>query len=94
MRGLLIVVFLSLLVIAAACAREDAGVNEGNSAVVQELVKANCASCHGGSLDTVPGSHLSLTELEKLIVEGRGNMPAIDVTEKEARQIAEYLINK
>lgn len=65
---------------------------ENEVATAEELVKSNCASCHSGDFELVAGeSDLTVDEIEDIIKNGVGSMPAIDVTDEEATMIAEYL---
>lgn|SRR5699024_6009825 len=60
---------------------------------VEELIKSNCASCHSGDFELAAGeSNLSAEEIEDIIKDGIGSMPAIDsVTDEETTMIANYL---
>jgi len=102
-KWLLAIVFGSVLVL-GACGGDDgggdgagsdeaeAGESESVVADVEELVKDNCASCHSGDFELVPGdTGFSKDELVDIIKEGIGSMPAIDVSDDEATAIAEYL---
>jgi len=98
-KWLLAIVFGSVLVL-GACGGDDGGSDaasgEGESesvaSDVEELVKDNCASCHSGDFELVPGdTGYSKDELVDIIKDGIGSMPAIDVSDDEATAIAEYL---
>ena len=67
--------------------------SEGEAVDPEELVESNCASCHGDGFELVPGeTNLSVEEIEDIIKNGIGSMPAIDsVTDEEATIIADYL---
>lgn len=102
-KKLLVFVGIIGLILLVACGSGDNNNNnnatndeaENNDVVtteeVEELVKGNCTNCHGGEIDSVPGDHLSVADLKEVILEGTGDMPAIDVTDEEAQMIAEYL---
>ena len=70
-------------------------------AATAKLFENNCSACHGQDLTggvgpdlTKVGSRLSQAEMEKIIKEGKGAMPAGLVDESEAVQMAEWLANK
>src|SRR5690625_2455624 len=71
----------------------DNQAEEADSVDAEELVKSNCASCHSGDFELVAGgSNLPAEEIEDIIKNGVGSMPAIeDVTDEEAKSIANYL---
>lgn len=71
---------------------EATEVAEGDVVEPEEIYKESCASCHSGDFDFGQGEvDLSVEEIEDLILNGIGNMPAIDVSEEEANALAIYL---
>ena len=97
MKKWLTVLILGLVLVLGACGGDDAeeaGDDEIDVAAAEELVKSNCASCHSGDFELVPGDYdLSLEEMEDIILNGVGEMPAIDVTDEEATLISKYLVD-
>ncbi|SDX97885.1 cytochrome c551 [Salimicrobium album] len=84
--------------------QESSGESSGgevDSAAAEEAFQANCASCHGGdlgggvgpALDSV-GADMSQDDIVTIIQNGRGDMPAQDVDEETATQIAGWLAQK
>lgn len=77
---------------------EDEATDEGEGeavSAVEELYEDSCASCHAGDFALTPGGEdFSVAELEEIILDGIGDMPAIDVSDEEATLIAEYLTNE
>lgn len=66
----------------------------------EELVNANCISCHGENLEGASGpaireagSVFSEDEIIDISMNGIGNMPAIIGNPEEADAIAQYLIS-
>ncbi|MDP4086677.1 MAG: cytochrome c [Bacillota bacterium] len=64
-------------------------------------MQKSCVSYHGQNLEGVVGpslndiqSKLSQSDIENIIVNGRGNMPAGLVSKKEAQTIAEWLSSR
>ena len=76
---------------------EDSG-GEMDSAAAEEAFQANCASCHGGdlgggvgpALDSV-GADYSEDEIMDIIQNGKGDMPAQNVDDETAQQVAGWL---
>lgn len=78
----------------------DDAAEEGGSvdaSAAEELYKQSCASCHGadlsgqGSFPSLKGTGLSAEEIETIILEGRGSMPAQLLTGDDAKTVAEWL---
>src|SRR5690554_845351 len=82
----------------------DTGGETASAGNGEELYTAkNCASCHGQNLEgmgdafpalTDVGSRLSQDEIKEVIQNGRGAMPAQNVTEEEATALSEWLASK
>ncbi|RWZ60053.1 cytochrome c [Halobacillus fulvus] len=71
---------------------------ETASADPEQLYQNQCASCHGGDLSGGVGPNLqdvgsrySAEEIQDIIVNGKGNMPAGLYTGEEATAVAEWL---
>ncbi|NIK12517.1 c-type cytochrome [Alkalibacillus almallahensis] len=109
MKKWLLIGFISFMMILAACgggdnSGSDGGSEEGNAnetAQGEELFQQNCASCHGGDLTGGTGPDLTnasdsydQSEIVTIITEGKGSMPAQDVSEDEASQIADYVLSQ
>lgn len=67
----------------------------------EEIFESNCASCHGDDLSgdvgpdlTNVGSDHSEDEIEDIIINGQGEMPAGMATEDEAEVLAGWLAEK
>jgi mono/diheme cytochrome c family protein len=65
------------------------------------LYEANCALCHGtnGDKGVAGAANLRITamdaaELKKVILKGKGSMPAIQVSEEDAQSITDYVNEK
>jgi|SRR5690625_165488 len=75
---------------------EDGGAVD--TAAAEDAYKASCASCHGDdlsggagpALDAV-GSDYSADEIEDIIANGKGSMPAGLISGDEATAVAEWL---
>lgn len=74
---------------------------ETANASPEELFQAKCASCHGGNLEggvgpnlTQVGSRYSAEEIQEIIVNGKGAMPAGLYTGEQAQILAEWLAEK
>lgn len=75
-------------------------VEEGETAMdAEDIFKNSCANCHGDDLSgegsnpdlTEVGSRLSAEEIEEIINEGQGDMPAEMASPEEAEVLAEWL---
>lgn len=67
----------------------------------EKLYQQSCASCHANDLSgqagpglTDVGSNLSEDEIEKIIIEGKGSMPAGLVGDDDAKILASWLAEK
>ncbi|API90559.1 MULTISPECIES: cytochrome c550 [Virgibacillus] len=67
----------------------------------EAVYETNCSSCHGGDLSggmgpdlTQVGSKLSKDEIQNIIINGQGQMPAGMASEAEAQVLAEWLAEK
>lgn len=80
----------------------DEDADEGDSTVdasaAEEIYKQSCASCHAADLTggagpdlTTTGADFSVEEIEDIINDGIGSMPAGLVPEDEATVLAEWL---
>lgn len=105
---LLAVVFGAVLVLGACGGNKadkgtDTGTgNETASVDVEAVVQNSCIMCHGGNLEgqggapglTDVGSRLSESEIHDVIVNGRGGMPAIKMSEEESTAVSKWLAEK
>ncbi|MBU5466418.1 cytochrome c [Virgibacillus sp. MSJ-26] len=77
-------------------------VQEGETSDDPEaLFENNCASCHGDDLSggmgpdlTQIGNKHSADEIKEIILQGQGDMPAIDVEDEQAEALADWLSEK
>lgn len=67
----------------------------------EEIFESNCASCHGSDLSgsvgpdlTKVGSDHSEEEIQDIILNGQGDMPAGMATDEEAEVLAGWLAEK
>lgn len=67
----------------------------------EKLYNQKCSSCHGGNLEggvgpalDKAGSNLSKEDIEKIIADGQGAMPAGLLKGDEASQVADWLASK
>jgi mono/diheme cytochrome c family protein len=72
----------------------DKSVTDGKS-----IYEANCAVCHGndGKLGMAGASDLSQTKLSQseiasIILNGKGAMPKVKMTDDQANAVAEYIL--
>ncbi|MFJ7932847.1 cytochrome c551 [Sporosarcina sp. NPDC096371] len=82
---------------------KQAGAGGETAAVDPEaVVKSSCIMCHGGNLEgqgnapslTDVGSRLSETEIHDVIVNGRGGMPPVKLSDDETNAVAKWLSEK
>ncbi|HLS22516.1 MAG TPA: cytochrome c [Pseudogracilibacillus sp.] len=76
---------------------EDNGGEETSD--VEAIYANSCAACHGDDLSgavgpdlTAVGGSLSAEEIEDIILNGLGSMPPVSVSEEEAAELAEWLV--
>ena len=95
---------LAVLVFAVAGCNGEKGHSEGDPALGADVYDASCAGCHGaaGGGEAESGvvgaadlsEHVAETEdhhLEEVILDGVGEMPAIDLSEEELADVIAYL---
>lgn len=77
---------------------EEEGNNQTYDTDAEEYYKKSCAACHGGDLTGLSapnisevGYSMSASEIEDIIINGKGAMPAGLLPEDEAREVAEWL---
>ncbi|HIS28647.1 MAG TPA: cytochrome c [Candidatus Avamphibacillus intestinigallinarum] len=70
----------------------------GETADPEDIFKQSCASCHANDLSGDFGPDLrkvgkdhSADDIKKIVLEGQGQMPAQDLSDDEATEIAEWL---
>lgn len=79
----------------------DEDAEEGDTDDPEDIFEDNCASCHGDDLSGDMGPNLqevgdrhSEDEIEDIIMNGKGDMPAGLVEEDEADTLADWLADK
>lgn len=77
---------------------EETGGETADAGEAEDIYKNSCASCHGGDLEggagpdlTSVGSDLSQEEIETVIEEGQGSMPAGLVSGDDLTTLAGWL---
>ncbi|HLR65671.1 cytochrome c551 [Virgibacillus alimentarius] len=80
-------------------AEEEGGTVD--TAAAEEIFESNCASCHGADLSggagpdlTKAGADHSADEIKDIIQNGKGSMPAQQVSEDDATTLADWLAEK
>lgn len=76
----------------------DGGETAVDTAAGEEVYQANCAMCHGADLSggagpelTAAGSTYSAEEIEDIIVNGKGSMPAQNVSGDDLDALVSWL---
>ncbi|WP_342512965.1 cytochrome c551 [Sporosarcina sp. FSL K6-1522] len=108
-KQLLAVLFGATLVLGACgggdkAKETDKGNTGGETAAVdaEAIVDKSCIMCHGGNLEgqgnapalTDVGSRLTEEEIKAVIVDGRGGMPAVKMSDEESTAVAQWLAEK
>ena len=88
-------------------ANKEGTTNNGNETTtadagdVAKIYENKCSVCHGQDLAgsggpnlTKVGSEFSQADIEKIITEGKGNMPGGLLDESETAKVAEWLASK
>ncbi len=107
---LLTVMFAAVLVLGACGGNKtekvtDKGTENGATTTTvdaEKIVNNSCIMCHGGNLEgkgSAPaladvGARLSESEIHNVIVNGRGGMPAVKMSEEESNAVAKWLSEK
>lgn len=80
---------------------EEQAEEEGVAEDPEEMFSNNCASCHGGDLSGGVGPDLtevedkhSAEEIQEIILNGKGEMPPVDVQDEQSEAIAEWLLEQ
>lgn len=96
----------TLILSLGACGTKEEDTSNSNQtassgAEPDKVFQQSCASCHGNNLQGQVGPSLqkvgnkySQEEIEKIIVNGRGSMPAGIVEGEDATKLAEWLAQK
>ena len=63
----------------------------GDAAAGEAIVNARCMGCHGGNPSIENAANMSDAELIELFENGKGYMPAQNLTEQEALDVIAYL---
>ncbi|SFD96715.1 cytochrome c551 [Lentibacillus persicus] len=76
----------------------DNGGSTTDSAAAEEIYESNCASCHGADLSggagpdlTAVGADYSADEIADIIQNGKGSMPAQDVSDEDTQTLSNWL---
>lgn len=109
MKKWLFAIVLASIFVLGACggggsSTDNDGDNSGSNQIsaAEKVYKKNCASCHGQDLTGISapgledvGSKYSAEEIEDIIENGKGTMPAMkQVTEEDRTVLAEWLASK
>jgi cytochrome c551 len=85
---------------------EDGGEAGGDggtvdTAAAEQIFANNCAMCHGADLSGGAGPNLqtigskySQEEIHDIIVNGKGGMPAVNISDEDANTVAAWLASK
>lgn len=100
MKKWLVAILVGSALVLGACGGGSSG--DGETSAVEEVYKKNCASCHGQDLDggmgpelTAVGSKYSAEEIDAIIKDGMGDMPAQPgVSDDDREMLAEWLAEK
>lgn len=99
MKKLLSMLFVASFVL-AACGGGD-NTDDTASADPQHLYNQKCMNCHGKNLEGAfgpelahIGAELSKEDIERIILEGQGQMPKGLLKGEQASAVAEWLANK
>lgn len=104
MKKWLMAVMFGAVLVLGACgggddgASEDTGGETVDASEAESIYKDSCASCHGGDLEggagpelSSIGDSLSQDEIESVVEEGPGGMPAGLVSGDDLTTLAEWL---
>lgn len=99
MKKWLFAVLVGSALVLGACGGSDDG---GETSPAETVYKKNCASCHGQDLEggmgpglATIGSDYSAEEIDEIIREGKGDMPAQPKVDDDDREmLAEWLAAK
>jgi cytochrome c551 len=86
---------------AAKAGGETAGGETASTEKAEEIASTSCMTCHGENLkggagpalDKI-GSKYAQSDIENIIKNGKGAMPAGVITPEEAKIVAEWLVQK
>lgn len=100
-KKLLALLMGTSLVLAACGGGEDEAGGDKAGADPEKLFNQKCSSCHGGNLEggvgpklSDVGTRLSQEDIEGIIANGKGSMPAKLLEGGDATAVAEWLANK
>lgn len=104
MKKSLVAILFGLLLVLSACGGGGTTEGEGGATAADgaEIYKQSCAGCHGADLSgaSAPdiskiGANLSVDELQDIVENGFGNMPAVlSGKPDDAKAVAEWLAEK
>lgn len=100
-KKLLALLMGTSLALAACGGGGDEAGGDKAGADPEKLFNQKCSSCHGGNLEggvgpklSDVGTRLSKEDIEKVIANGQGSMPAKLLEGDDASAVAEWLANK
>lgn len=103
-KWLLAIVFASLIALAACGGSDEGKKSDGDSvdtAKGEEVFKQNCASCHANDLSGGAGPNLqkvgkdhSKEDVEDIVKNGKGNMPAVSISDEDRESVAGWLVEE
>lgn len=102
MKKLLVAVLFGVLLVLGACGGgDDTGSSDGGDAVAvdgENLYQKNCAGCHGKDLSGTAGPDISKVgsdhsadDIQAIIENGQGTMPAGLLKGDDAKAVADWL---
>lgn len=102
MKKLMMSTFILFIFLLAACGNSDeSSSSSAKAGDPEKLYNQKCSTCHGSNLEggggpnlQAVGSELSKEDIEKIILEGKGNMPKGVLKGKDAEAVAQWLADK
>ncbi|WP_071460812.1 cytochrome c551 [Bacillus massilinigeriensis] len=101
MKKKLAAILMGTTLALAACGGSDEAGDSKSAGDPEKLFNQKCSSCHGGNLEggagpalDKVGAKLSQDEIEKIIKEGKGSMPAKQLEGEDASTVAKWLSEK
>ncbi|MCP8617615.1 cytochrome c551 [Salirhabdus salicampi] len=97
---------LSAILLLAACGGGGDGAEGGNdtdapNANGEQIYENNCSFCHGADLSGGAGPNLQNVgdkyerdEIVHIILNGKGNMQKVNVSEEDAQTVADWLLTR
>ncbi|WP_157404644.1 c-type cytochrome [Shouchella shacheensis] len=77
-------------------AQEENGGGDFDAQAAEESYQSSCIQCHGDNLEgmqgpALTGTDLSTDEIVDIIQNGQGSMPAVDLPDDEAENLAKWI---